>query len=254
MITSCRTGVLAATVMAVLAVPLPVEAQAPRVSLPAVCQVPDELLTDSSPLPNTAKQLRAQRQIKIVALGSSSTLGMGASGPEAAYPARLEVALKAHLPGTTIQVINKGMSRQSARQMIDRLVSDVLSERPSLVVWETGTAEAVRGAEVDDFMSALLTGVDKMSEAGIDVLLLDTQYSRSTARIINFQPYVDAIGQVAGMRDLVLFPRYLIMRLWVDEDRFSFADKSPAETRKVADQIYDCLGLLLARSIAKTLK
>lgn len=253
MIASCRTGALAAMVLAGLAASWPAEAQGPRVPLPTVCQVPDELLTDSSPLPNTVKQLRSQR-LKIVALGSSSTLGMGASGPESAYPARLEAALKAHFPAAAIQVINKGVSRQSARQMLDRLVSDVLSERPGLVVWETGTAEAVRGAEVDDFVSALLVGVDKMSEAGIDVLLMDTQYSRSTARIINFQPYVDAIGRVAGMRDLVLFPRYLVMRTWVDEDRFSFADKTPAETRKIADQIYDCLGRLLARSIAKTLK
>jgi hypothetical protein len=179
---------------------------------------------------------------------------MGASGPEAAYPTRLEAALKAHFPAANIQVVNKGVSRQSARQMLDRLASDVLTERPALVVWETGTAEAVRGAEVDDFINALLTGVDKMGEAGIDVLLMDTQYSRSTARIINFQPYVDAIGQVAGMRDLVIFPRYLLMRTWVDEERFSFADKSPPEARKLADQIYDCLGRLLARSIAKALK
>jgi acyl-CoA thioesterase I len=242
-----------AAILALIAT-LPANAQTTRVPVPSVCQVPDEVLADSSPLPHTVKQLRTERRLKVVALGSSSTLGMGASGPEAAYPARLEAALKAHFPAASIQVVNKGVSRQSARQMLDRLVSDVLTERPALVVWETGTAEAVRGAEVDDFVNALLTGVDKMGEAGIDVLLMDTQYSRSTARIINFQPYVDAIGQVAGMRDLVVFPRYLLMRTWVDEERFSFADKSPSETRKIADQIYDCLGRLLARSIAKTLK
>jgi hypothetical protein len=255
MITYCRAGATVAAVLGTLAVPLPLLAQTQqRVALPTVCHVPDEILADSSPLTHSTRQLRTERRLKIVALGSSSTLGMGASGPEAAYPARLEAALKAHLPFAAIQVVNKGMSRQSARQMLDRLASDVLSERPSLVVWETGTAEAVRGAEVDDFVNALLAGVDKMGEAGIDVLMMDTQYSRSTARIINFQPYVDAIGQVAGMRDLVLFPRYLVMRTWVDEDRFSFADKSPAETRKIADQFYDCLGRLLARTIAKTLK
>ena len=232
----------------------PAAAQATRVPLPSICQIPDDVLADSSPLPNATKQLKTERRLKIVALGSSSTLGMGASGPEAAYPARLEAALKAHFPAATIQVVNKGVSRQSARQMLDRLANDVLAERPALVVWETGTAEAVRGAEVDDFTSALLTGIDKMGGSGIDVLLMDTQYSRSTARIINFQPYVDAIGQVAGMRDLVVFPRYLVMRSWVEEQRFSFADKTPAETRDIADKIYDCLGRLLARSIAKTLK
>jgi acyl-CoA thioesterase I len=250
---SCA-GTIAALMLLASATAGPADAQTTRVPLPNVCQIPDELLMDSSPLPHSTKQLRNERRLKVVALGSSSTLGMGASGPEAAYPARLEASLKAHFPAATIQVVNKGVSRQSARQMLERLASDVLAERPALVVWETGTAEAVRGAEVDDFVNALLTGVDKMGGAGIDVLLMDTQYSRSTARIINFQPYVDAINQVAGMRDLVVFPRYLVMRMWVDEDRFSFADKTPPETRKIADQIYDCLGRLLARSIAKTLK
>jgi len=249
-----RAWGLALLAVGILAAAPSAQAQTPRVPLPNVCQVPDDILADSSPLPHSLKQLRNERRLKIVALGSSSTLGMGGSGPEAAYPARLEATLKAHFPTAAIQVVNKGVSRQSARQMLDRLASDVLSERPALVVWETGTAEAVRGAEVDDFVNALLTGVDKMGNHGIDVLLMDTQYSRSTARIINFQPYVDAIGQVAGMRDLVVFPRYLVMRMWVDEERFSFADKNPTQARALADQIYDCLGRLLARTIAKTLK
>jgi acyl-CoA thioesterase I len=227
--------------------------QATRAPIPQLCQVPDELLLDSSPLLYTSKQLRSQKRIKIVALGSSSTLGMGATGPEAAYPARLEAVLTQQYPGVTVQVVNKGVSRQSAKQMLER-INDVLAEKPALVIWETGTAEAVRGSELDEFVHSLLVGVEKMTDAGIDVILMDTQYSRSTARIINFQPYVDAINQVGGMRDLVVFPRYQIMRLWVDEERFTFADKNPTEARKLADQIYDCLARLLARSVGKALK
>lgn len=246
--------VLAALLLVGVLIAPPAGAQSPRVPVPTQCQVPDELLLDSSPLLHATKQMRSQRRLKIVALGSSSTLGMGATGPDAAYPARLEVVLAQHLPGMSIQVVNKGVSRQSAKQMLERLTNDVLAEKPALVIWETGTAEAVRGAELDEFVHALLVGVEKMTEAGIDVVLMDTQYSRSTARIINFQPYVDAINQVGGMRDLVVFPRYQVMRLWVDEERFSFADKTPAEARKVADQVYDCLARLLARSIGKAIK
>jgi hypothetical protein len=227
--------------------------QATRLPIPQLCQVPDELLLDSSPLLHASKQLRSQKRLKIVALGSSSTLGMGATGPEAAYPARLEAVLTQQYPGVVVQVVNKGVSRQSAKQMLER-INDVIAEKPALVIWETGTAEAVRGAELDEFVHALLVGVEKMTDAGMDVILMDTQYSRSTARIINFQPYVDAINQVGGMRDLVVFPRYQVMRLWVDEERFTFADKNPTEARKLADQIYDCLARLLARSVGKALK
>lgn len=229
-------------------------AQPVRVDLPTICQVPDEVIWDSSPLPHAAKQIKSERRLKVVALGSSSTLGMGASGPSAAYPARLEAVLSQHFPNVRIQVINKGMARQSAQQMLERLDSDVLGEKPALVVWETGTNEAVRGADLDEYIVALLNGVSKMSEAGIDVVLMDTQYSRSTARIINFQPYVDAIAQVAGMRDLIVFQRYAVMRLWVEEARFTFGDRTSEQARKTADQVYDCLGRLLARSLAKALK
>lgn len=232
----------------------PAAGQPVGVDLPAECRVPDEIVASPSPLPHAARQLKTQKRLKIVALGSSSTLGMGASGPGAAYPARLEAILAQHLPGAGIQVVNKGMARQSAQQMLDRIATDVLPEKPSLVIWETGTNEAVRGADVDEFIVALLNGVSRLTEAGIDVVLMDTQYSRSTARIINFQPYVDAIEQVAGMRDLPVFHRYAVMRAWIEEERFVFRDRTPEEGRKTADRVYDCLGRLLARAIARALK
>lgn len=240
--------------VAALLLASPAAAQPARVDLPDICQVPDEVVWDSSPLPHATKQFKTERRLKVVALGSSSTLGMGASGPRAAYPARLEAVLAQHFPGTRIQVINKGMARQSAQQMLARLDSDVLAEKPGLVVWETGTNEAVGGADLDEYVIALLNGVSKMGEAGIDVVLMDTQYSRSTARIINFQPYVDAIAQVAGMRDLIVFQRYAVMRLWVEEARFTFGERTSEQARKTADQVYDCLGRLLARALAKALK
>ncbi len=221
------------------------------IAVPPKCAVPDDLIADSSPLPHAAKTVQAGHSLKIVALGSSSTLGLGASGAEAAWPARLQEALTARLPGVQVDVINKGVARQSAQQMIDRIDADVLAEKPALVVWETGTAEAVRGADIDEFTAALLAGIDHLEHAGIDVILMDTQYSRSTAQLINFPPYVAAIEQVAGMRDLVRFPRYAVMQYWVESDRFTFSGKSAAESRKLADQVYDCLGHLLAVVIAR---
>ena len=225
----------------------------PRVRISAKCAVPDEMVADSSALPHAAAALSAKRPLKIVALGSSGTLGVGGSGPQAAYPARLQAALAARFPAAAIEVVNKGQARQSAEQMLDRLASDVLSERPTLVIWETGTAEAVRGADVDQFIEALLAGVDRMQAAGIDVVLMDTQYSRATAQLINFEPYVDAIDHVASMRDLVHFPRFQVMRYWVETERFIFADRAPAEARNAADGVYDCLGQLLAANIARSI-
>ena len=52
--------------------------------------------------PVVEARLDPGRPLTIVALGSSSTEGAGASGPQASYPARLEALLRAALPGRTV--------------------------------------------------------------------------------------------------------------------------------------------------------
>ncbi len=222
----------------------------PVAPMPARCEVPAELIPDNA-LPHARHVLKTERRLKVVALGSSSTLGLGASDSEAAWPARLQAALGARLAGAEVRVVNRGIARQSAQQMLERIDSDVLAEKPALVIWESGTAEAVRGSDVDEFVDALLTGVDRLSAAGIDVILMDTQYSRRTAEIINFEPYVGAIEQVAAMRGLDRFSRYAVMRYWVDSDRFEFANQVGSAARQTADRVYDCLGHLLAKAIIR---
>lgn len=219
--------------------------------LPARCEIPDDLIPESMPLPHARRMVRTEHRLKIVALGSSSTLGLGASDSEAAWPARLQAALAASLPDVEVRVINRGIARQSAQQMLDRIDSEVLSEKPVLVIWESGTAEAVRGSDVDEYTDSLMTGIDRLAAAKIDVILMDTQYSRGTAEIINFDPYVDAIDRVAAMHGIARFPRSDIMRYWVESDRFEFTGRAGPAARQTADRVYDCLGRLLARTIIR---
>jgi acyl-CoA thioesterase I len=253
MIDSVRAMAAAATAAAIIVAGMAglglAEAADPVIKLPSKCEVPPDVIPETLPLPRSARLYRRERRLKIVALGSSSTLGLGASDSLAAWPARLEALLQARLPGNEIRVVNQGVARQSAEQMLDRLDTDVLAEKPALVIWETGTAEAVRGADVDEFTEALLTGVDRMVAAGADVILMDPQFSRTTTQLINFQPYVAAIEQVAGMRGVGRFSRFAVMKYWIDSERFTFANKSGTEARKIADQVYDCIGHLLATEI-----
>jgi lysophospholipase L1-like esterase len=221
---------------------------------PANCDVPQTLLFDESPLNHVARALRRDRALKIVVLGSASSLGSGATNPDAAWPKRLEVHLAAKLPEATVQVVNRSIAGQGAEKMVDRLRSEVVPEKPSLVIWQTGTAEAVRAVELDQFMSTLVAGVDQLIAGRADVMLMDPQYSRLTARLINFQPYVDALNQVAGMRDLVVIPRYSIMRYWIDSGRFNLADLPRSQVAQVADQVYDCIGRIVAKVILSKLK
>lgn len=245
---AAATATVAAIMVGAAFGPPLAQAADPAVRLPAKCEVPADLVPETVPLPHAAHLYKRERRLKVVALGSSSTLGLGASDSQAAWPARLEAVLSARLPGSDIRVINQGVARQAAEQMLSRLDTDVLAEKPALVIWETGTAEAVRGADVDEFIESLLAGVDRLLAAGADVILMDPQFSRTTAQLINFQPYVAAIEQVAGMRGLPRFSRFAVMKYWADADRFSFVGGG-SEARKTADQVYDCIGHLLAMEI-----
>jgi lysophospholipase L1-like esterase len=222
--------------------------------LSKTCEIPERVSETAVPLPHTAQRLKDGAPVRIVALGSSSTKGSGGSGPGAAWPAQLETALAKRLPGVRIAVVNKGELRQSVPQMLERLQKDVLAEKPSLVIWEAGTSEAARHADIDGFTSDLMDGIDRLAEAGTDILLMDMQYARNTARIINFQPYVDALGRVGVMRDIFVFPRYDIMRDWVENEQVSFEGQSRGDAVKTADQVYACLAGILAELLARSLR
>jgi hypothetical protein len=84
--------------------------------------------------------------------------------------------------------------------------------------------------------------------------MMDMQYARDTARIINFQPYVEAIGRLSTMRDIFVFPRYDTMRNWVENEQITFGGQTKEEAVKTADTVYACLGSLVADLLANNLK
>jgi|HigsolmetaAR202D_1030399.scaffolds.fasta_scaffold04186_5 Lysophospholipase L1 and related esterases len=214
------------------------------------CTVEEKLTEAAPPLPRAAKSIAASKTLKIVALGSSSTLGTGGSGASTAWPARLEAELKQRLAGVDVTVVNKGLMRQSVPQMLARIQRDVIAQHPDLVVWEAGTSEAVRGVDVEMLTEGLLTGIDKLSQAGIEIILMDMQYARNTARLINFQPYVEAVDRAAAMRDVYVFPRHELMRQWVESEQVRFEDKTLKQAVRLADDIYACIAKNLAAVIA----
>lgn len=215
----------------------------------------EEKLTEAAPLlPRAAKSIAGGKTLKIVALGSSSTLGTGGSGASTAWPARLEIELERRLAGVDVTVVNKGMVRQSVPQMLARIQRDVIAQQPDLVVWEAGTSEAVRGVDVEVLTEGLLTGIDKLTQAGIEVILMDMQYARNTARLINFQPYVEAVDRAAAMRDVYVFPRYELMREWVESEQVSFEDKTREQAVRIADDVYACIAKNLAAVISHSLQ
>lgn len=236
---------------AVLLAPLPSPARAD----PPDCSVPDELVEEEPRLPELAEHLRQKHAITIVAIGGASTAGKAAGSDEqAAYPRRLEEAMRRRYPGVAITVINKGVARETTQDMVERFARDVYALSPTLVIWETGTYDAAHGVEVDSFATALAAGLAELREHRLETMLINMQYSRSTASVINFEPYLDAMQHTADVEDVYLFRRFEMMKYWAENGIFDFASVPPERRVSLAATVYGCLAERLADAIDYAIK
>lgn len=216
----------------------------------ADCTVPREIIDDDPALPLVAARLKQKQPITIVAIGGASTAGTAAVNPERdSYPRRLEEVLRRRHPDIAISVLNKGVARQTAEEMVERFPRDVYPAAPTLVIWETGTVDAVHGLDVDTFATALATGLDELREHKVDIMLIDMQYSRSTASVINFAPYLEAMEQRADVDDVYLFRRFEVMKYWSESGVFQFGDVPKEQRAALAAAVYQCLAERLADAI-----
>ena len=218
------------------------------------CDVPAELIHVEVTLPHLSERLRAKNPVKIVAIGGASTTGAAAGSPDLAYPHRLQEILDRWYPDIPITVVNKGVPRQTAQQMLERFPSDVLAEDPILVIWETGTTDAVRGVEIDDFAAALQGGIDQLKTRSIDIILIDMQFSRSTVTVIDFERYLSTLHRVGDVNELYVFPRFEMMRYWSEQNVFNFDGVAKDERASLAASVYECIGRNLAEAIRLALQ
>jgi acyl-CoA thioesterase-1 len=213
------------------------------------CAAPAELIQDDPKLPLLAARLKQRKPVKIVAIGGSSTAGAAAQSPLQSYPDRLEETLTQLFPDVEITVVNKGVPRQTAQEMVDRFAKDVLAENPVLAIWETGTTDAVRGIDVDAFTATLEAGIAALRARDVEIMMVDMQYSRRTASIIGFDRYLATMHRIADVEEVYLFKRFEIMRFWSDNGTFNYEDVQKGDRTRLAADVYDCLARRIADAI-----
>ena len=214
------------------------------------CSIPSEIIEDDPRLPELAVHLQQKHAITIVVIGGASTAGLASgNAAEYAYPQRLQAVLKRLYPDVPITVLNKGVSRQTTQEMVDRFPRDVYALSPTLVIWETGTFDAARGVDVDVFAAALESGLAELKEHKLETMLINMQYSRSTASVINFVPYLEAMQHIADVDGVYLFRRFEMMKYWAENGIFSFAEVPVERRTELATEVYQCLADRLADAI-----
>jgi acyl-CoA thioesterase I len=202
-------------------------------------------------LPGFADALATGREIRIIALGSSSTAGVGATAPRHAYPAQLEARLAAARPGAAIRVLNRGVGGEDAEEMLARLDEDVLYHEPALVIWQVGVNAALRQGDPARFAALLEQGIRRIRAAGAEVVLMDSQRGPWARHAPNAPAFDAALAAAAREPGVALFSRGRLM------DRWS-AGGAPPDAMLAADGLhhndrgYACLAAALAESLLRS--
>lgn len=213
------------------------------------CTVPPELRALGAALPRTAARLNAGQSLTIVALGSSSTEGIGASRSELSYPSRLAAVLQARFPGVAIRVVNRGVGGEMSWQMLARIGRDVLPERPDLVIWQLGTNSVLHDADPMREVAIAHQGIERLKASGADVMLMDLQYAPAVLLHSSYREMLYVLAGIARSEDVPLFRRFAMMRHWAEDGQMTLPVMLASDRLHMSDASYDCLARQVARSI-----
>ena len=212
------------------------------------CEVPGYLLFGNSDLKRVAEAVaKDNRRLTIAVVGTGSSILAGPDGPPSAYPARLEAALKRRLPQVAVKVVTLVRTRMTAEDLAKGMAKLLVDEKPDLVIWQTGTPDAIRRIEPDDFRAALDEGVETLHKGGADVILMNMQYSPRTDIMVALGPYADNMRVVAQQHEVPLFDRLAIMRHWSDIGEFDLY--AAGKDNVLAQRVHDCIGRAIASMI-----
>jgi lysophospholipase L1-like esterase len=211
------------------------------------CDIPGYLLVGNNELKHVAEAVEKEKKLTIAVVGTGSSILAGPEGPRSAYPARLEAVLKAKLPSVAVKVVSLVRTRMTTEDLAKGMEKLVNDEKPDLVIWQTGTLDAIRRVDPDEFRAALEEGVETLHKGGADVILMNMQYSPRTDIMVPLGPYADNMRVVAQQREIPLFDRLAIMRHWSDTGAFDLY--AAGKDNVLAQRVHDCIGRGIAAMI-----
>jgi lysophospholipase L1-like esterase len=204
-------------------------------------------------LPHVASRLIAGQPVVIVAFGSSSTAGYGATSPEFNYPNRLAAQLRRQYPTADISVVNAGKGGEDAPEMMKRLQTSVIDMHPDLVIWQVGTNAVLRNLDPAETAKLVEEGIGRIQAVGADIVLIDPQYSpkvnehaESAGRMMKL------LNKTAELRKVGVFPRFAVMKDWHEKQAIPIENFVIADGLHMSDWGYACFAQLLGDDIIKS--
>ncbi len=209
--------------------------------VPDLCPAEAAFMLPSERLSAFARAVHAAGPVDILAVGSASTAESGA-----AYPRVMVESLQAAFPKATLRLDVRGRRGLTAAEMLDLVIKALPERRYALVLWQTGTVDAVRGLRPEELADALEKGAAEIAAAGADLVLVDPQFSRFLSANVDLTPYELAMEHAASLPGVVLFRRYELMRDWASSGGLDVETAAPAKRSEAAALIHACVGRALA--------
>lgn len=219
-----------------------VSAHAEDASSPPGCEVPANLLTTDNTLKKVAEAVKSEGRLDIMVIGSRSATVVAADGT--GFPGRMEAALRDKLPTIKVDVNLQLQIKKTAVDVVNDLDHILEGKQPTLVIWQTGTVDAMRAVDPDDFKTAVDEGVTALQKHGAEVVLMNLQYGPRMETMITTAPYLDVMRVVAQQHEAPLFDRFAIMHHWNETGQFDLFNNSRGI--ELAKRVHDCLGRALA--------
>ena len=217
------------------------------------CALPDAMVALNGDLGRTMERFASGRTVTILAIGSSSTEGVGATAPDRSYPVRLDVELDERLPGARIDVVNAGRGGEVASTTVQRMREEVERRDPDLVIWQLGTNDALRGVGREAFDALVADGLAWLDARGTDVVLVDPQLFPRIEGDEGYSGFVRHISTLAGKAGVPVVRRFDAMRHWGGLPEAARRPMLAADAFHMNDQGYACLAEMLAEGLARRL-
>lgn len=220
----------------------------------ARCPQPDSLRPSSWQLARTSGRVAGRLPLAVVAIGSSSTVGIGASIADSAYPALLQRHLRRLFPASAATVHNAGREGERLDQLQARIARDVAARAPHLVVLQTGTIDAIQRVDPDVFARQLRDVLDQLAATGADVVMLDSQRYPDVGESASYRAMQQLMRQVAAERGVPLVRRYDVMTYWVTGRIYTYPQVLAPDLFHPSDLTYSCTARALSEGIYGTVR
>ena len=222
----------------------------------AQCPADAEFLKINRPL-EASRAAVADGRLTILAMGSSSIEGVGASTPELSFVPLLERGLEARLPGVEVTVVNKGIGGENAGQTAARFPTEIEAADPDLILWQLGANDVLQDRSEDAFLTDFRAGQDLVADSDADVIVIDSQRVPEDRDLDFIRDRNPALGAFAALTALEagrvgygVFNRFETMAGWTGLDDGGVGP----DGLHLNDAGYACWAELTAESLAGALR